>query len=98
MKRTTADGCSLVNESSDLGEIASLEDFVIGVELNTVGGPVERRYVFSAIPALLRAAGAPRIGPEERHDRRSWGTIRVVRCRSALCGANRAQIEYETVE
>ena len=49
-------------------------------------------------PALSRATGARRIVPEERHDRRSSGTIRIVRCRSALCGANRAQIEYETVE
>ena len=32
MQRSTADGCLLVDGSSDLGEITSLEDVVIGVE------------------------------------------------------------------
>ena len=34
MQRTTADGCSLVDGSLDLGEITSLKDFLIKVELN----------------------------------------------------------------
>ena len=34
MQQTTADGCSLADGSSDLGETTFREDFVVGVELD----------------------------------------------------------------